>query len=251
MPLLQASVVVPADFLPASAKTSPAEGAADPPRRKSTAASHFRGLPQATKELAFGFRPLVSPRHRTSALAIMFVCTLLQLIVGAPYAANERAVDSSPALRSVLRGIIVGTLVYFLIGPIFAINAPILVRGGFHPRFLLSLPITLGVSVGASFVPVDGSTLGMVSIASLTFGAAFVLVLLLVTKPLFATDEHKALDQSFGLPNFVAVLVFRRARLSACDAHQALLEPTGLCATARRLRLNPRVCALLTWQHAP
>jgi hypothetical protein len=160
------------------------------------------------KALAFGFRPLVSPRHRYSALAMLFVCTLLQLIVGAPYAANERAGDSSPTSRSALRGLIVGTLVYFLIGPIFVINAPILVRGGFHPRFLLSLPITLGVSVGASFVPVDGSTLGIVSIASLALGVAFVVVLLLLSTPVFATDEHKALDQSFGLPIFAAILVF-------------------------------------------
>jgi hypothetical protein len=51
------------------------------------------------------------------------VCTLLQLIAGAPYAVNERAADATPALRTALRG-----------------RSP----SGFDPRFLLALPITLG-----------------------------------------------------------------------------------------------------------
>ena len=72
------------------------------------------------------------------------ICTLLQLIAGAPYAANERAADATPALRTALRGLIVGMILYFNIGPVTLGLWPVQVRGGFDPRFLLALPITLG-----------------------------------------------------------------------------------------------------------
>jgi hypothetical protein len=62
-----------------------------------------------------------------------------------------------------LRGLIVGIWLYFALGPIFRVHAPMLVRGGFHLWFVLSFPITLATSVGVAFVPVGGSTLGIVS----------------------------------------------------------------------------------------
>jgi hypothetical protein len=84
------------------------------------------------------------------------------------------------------------------------VTAPIQVRGGFHPRFLLSLPLTLGTAIGAAFIPVDGSTLGIISIALLTFGISQTLCRVALSAPLFATDEHKALAAGLG-PPLVAV----------------------------------------------
>ena len=97
---------------------------------------------------------------------------------------------------------------YFLLGPIFLGLAPTLVRGGFHLRFLLSVPLTLGPAVAVAFIPADGSTLGVMSIAWLTAGIGFVAGTLLLNAPFFATDEHKALDQSFGPPLFSIMCLF-------------------------------------------
>jgi hypothetical protein len=61
----------------------------------------------------------------------------------------------------------VGILMSSLLGPTFLLTAPTVERG-FHPRFLLSFPITLAVSVGVALIPIDGSTLGIVSIVLLS-----------------------------------------------------------------------------------
>jgi hypothetical protein len=129
-------------------------------------------------------------------------------LVGVPYAANERVTNANPVLQTAMRGLIVGILLLFLLGPIFLVIAPTLVRGGFHPRFLLSLPLTLGPAVGVAFIPVDGSTLGFVSIALLAAGISFFLCSLLLNAPYFATDEHKALDRSSGPPLFAVCVLF-------------------------------------------
>ena len=115
----------------------------------------------------------------------LVVCTLLMLLVAVPYAANERMTDANPVLQTAMRGriMIVGIWTYFALGPIFLVNAPTIVRGGFHPRFLLSLPLTLGPAVGVAFIPVDGSTLGFVSIALPTLGISFVLCALHLNAP--------------------------------------------------------------------
>ncbi len=136
------------------------------------------------------------------------MCTLLGLLVGVPYAANERTADANPVLQTAIRGLIVGVWAYFALGPIFLVNAPTLIRGGFHPRFLLSMPLTLCPAIGLAFIPADGSTLGFVSIGLPTVGIGFVLCVLLLNAPYFATDEHKALDRSFGPPLFAIGVLF-------------------------------------------
>jgi hypothetical protein len=184
---------------PAPADAPLADSPSRPPRRHVTDAEELSPV-----ALAFGFRPLVSPSTRYSLLATLAVCILLQLVVGAPYAANERAADASPALR----GLIVGILLYHAIGPTSLLSAPTLVRGSFHRRFLLSLPITLAVSVAVAFIPLEGSTTGIISIQLIAYGLAYILCILSVNS-LYATDEHKALDQSFGPPVVaIAVLFF-------------------------------------------
>ena len=87
------------------------------------------------------------------------------------------------------------------LGLSFLVSAPITTRGGFYPCSLLSLPLTLGPAVGVAFIPVDGSTLGIISIVLLTYLVGFVLCRLLLSVPFFASDEHKALDASFGPPS--------------------------------------------------
>ena len=170
-------------------------------RRQSTA-RRFRELPPPIRDLAFEFRHLARPRTRYSLMWMFIACTLLQLTVAVPYAANELAVDTNPQLRKALRGIIVGFWCYFIIGATFLIYAPTVVRGGFHPRFLCSLPITLGVGVGVAFIPVNGEPPGIVTHGLLAFVLGFVLCALLLNVPFFATDEHslRALDQNLGMP---------------------------------------------------
>ena len=71
----------------------------EPPARsralgRATTESRFQALPPEIQGLAFSFRPLTFPRIRPYpqlAAATLLVCTLLQLIVGVPYVANERA----------------------------------------------------------------------------------------------------------------------------------------------------------------
>jgi hypothetical protein len=167
-------------------------------------------------------------------LATVIVCTLFQLIVGAPYAANERAVEASLGLRTAMRGLIVGVWVSIGQGASFLLVAPTMVRGGFHVRFLFAVPIMLCISVCMAFVPVDGSTLGCVSIALLTFVLGFVSVNVFISAPLFETDEHKALQRSIG-PPFAGVallffaLVSTYVALVQRHAQSALI---GLCLPA-------------------
>jgi hypothetical protein len=59
-----------------------------------------------------------------------------------------------------------------------------------------------------AFIPVDGSTLGCVSIAAITFGLAYVLCQLLLVGPLFATDEHKDHQRNFGPPGVGVIMAF-------------------------------------------
>jgi hypothetical protein len=100
--------------------------------------------------------------------------------------------------------------VYFYVGPQYHVPVPILVSGGFRPRYFFSWPITLGVGVGLAFVPVDGSTfrVGMVSIMLLTFGLSYILCSLLLNAAFFQTNEHRALAPKFGLPVVASFLLF-------------------------------------------
>ena len=173
--------------------------------------SRFAALPPEKQALALSFRPLTSPRTRhypQLAAAILLVCTLLQLIVGAAYAANERAAVSGPTLRTGVRGLIVGLFVFFLLGSQLLFNTPTLARGGFHWRFLLSLPITLGVSVSVAFIPADGSSLGCISIFLLAYGLAYIVCQLVVVGPLLATGAHTDHQRSMGFPLTAMLVLF-------------------------------------------
>ena len=86
-------------------------------RRKSTE-PRFDGLSDAEKNEARTFRALGQPHTRYSLLATIVVCTLLVLLVGVLYAANERMADANPVLQTAMRGLIVGIWTYFQIGPI-------------------------------------------------------------------------------------------------------------------------------------
>jgi hypothetical protein len=171
--------------------------------RRPTTMERFEALPQETQGLAYVFRALNRPRTRHSLLAGLVSCMLLQLLVGAPYAANELAADASPALHTALRGLIIDIAMYFIFGPVALILAPTVVRGGFHPRSFISLPITLGIAVGLACIPVNGSTLGFGSIGLLTYGLTFVVFNLVLNAPFYATDEHKALQRSSGPPQML------------------------------------------------
>jgi hypothetical protein len=132
--------------------------------------SRFKKLSDTERNLAFALRALGQPCTRYSLLATLVVCTLLMLLVALPYAVNERMNDANPVLQTAIRGLIVGNFEFFFLGPNFLLVAPITVCGGFHPRFLLSLPLTLGPAIGVAFIPLDGSRLGVISIGLLTVG---------------------------------------------------------------------------------
>jgi hypothetical protein len=53
-------------------------------------------MAQSMQTLAFGFRPFRRPRTRYLVSATLLVYTLLQLLVGVPFGANERAANGSP-----------------------------------------------------------------------------------------------------------------------------------------------------------
>jgi hypothetical protein len=213
-------------------------------------------MPEAVQALALGFRPLRRPRTRYSLLSTLLVCTLLQLLVGVPYGANERAADSSPS-RTALRGVIVGIWMYFVLGPLFLVTGPALVRGDFHPRFLLSFPITLGISVGVAFIPLGGTTLGIVSIGLLTLVLTYVMATLFLSAPFYATDAHKALQRSFGPPIFVIIIVFFgliTAYLTLTGRYSSpligMLLPVG-SATTRVLAMHTIVRSCDMFYYAP
>jgi hypothetical protein len=158
----------------------------------------YAGQPEIKKNESRTFRPLGQLLTLYSFLATLVVCTLIVLLVGVPYAANGRVTDANPVLQTAMRGLIVGTWVYFILGPMFLVNAPTIVRGGFHPRFLLSLPLTLGPAVDVAFIPVDGSTLGIVSILLLMVGIGFVLCALLLNAPYFGQMSTRPLTKAWG-----------------------------------------------------
>ena len=116
---------------PGPASASTAASNIRPPRRQSTA-TNFAGLAPATRALAFGFQALASPRARSSVPATVVVCALLELMVSAPYAANQWAANGSPAIR----GLILGSFAYFSVGPMILVVEPTLVsESGNFRRF--------------------------------------------------------------------------------------------------------------------
>ena len=76
-------------------------------RRKSTE-PRFQGQSNAKKTEARTFRALSQLHYYHALLATIVVCTLLMLVVGVSYAANERTADANPVLQTAIRGLIVG-----------------------------------------------------------------------------------------------------------------------------------------------
>ena len=89
-------------------RDEPASADAPPPATSGSRQSwvaHFEGLPEAERTLAYAFRSFPQPGTRSSLLASFGTCMLLNLSVGAPYAAHERT-EGSPALQTAMRGLV-------------------------------------------------------------------------------------------------------------------------------------------------
>ena len=72
-------------------------------RRKSTD-PRFQGQSNAKKTEARTFRAFSQLHYFYALLATIVVCTLLMLVVGVPYAANERMADAPPELQTASAG---------------------------------------------------------------------------------------------------------------------------------------------------
>ena len=70
------------------------------------------------------------------------------------------------------------------------------------------MPIALAVAVAAAFIPTGDYPLGIVSIGVIALVLGFVVCVCLLNVPFFATDEHKALDRTFGPPALVVGILF-------------------------------------------
>jgi hypothetical protein len=177
---------------------------------------------------------------------------LLQLLVAAPYGANERSGSNAG-----VRGFLVGVMFWgFAIGPCYLATFCVIVRGSLHWRFALSIPITVGVSVGAAFVPVGDSMLGFLSIWLVTGAGAISLCVALINLPLCATHEHLQLDANFHVPycalvfGFFGVLIThveltRRSSIMAIG----LVLPIGcLGAESMYNQIVKRTCSLYYYE---
>ncbi len=71
-------------------------------RRKSTL-DRYAGLTDIKKDECRTFHPLSQLNTRHALLATGIVCTLLMLLVGVPYAVNERRTDANPMLQTATR----------------------------------------------------------------------------------------------------------------------------------------------------
>ncbi len=76
-------------------------------RRKSTK-PRFDGLSDAKKTEARTFRAVGQLHYYHALLATIVMCTLIVLLVGVPYVANERTADANQVLQTAMRGLIVG-----------------------------------------------------------------------------------------------------------------------------------------------
>ena len=156
-----------------------------------------------TMTSGFFFRSMPCPQSSRSIVASIVCCSLIQLLIGAPYAANEIAASTPRSLRTGIRGLIVGILSAGIWAPMACVNAPTLISGRFRWHFLLSIPMTVCVSVGVAFIPVVGSTFGIAANVLVGLLLSFILINAMNSR-FFATPEHKKLNQSVG-PPLVAV----------------------------------------------
>jgi hypothetical protein len=144
----------------------------------------------------------------------------------------------------------------FAIGPCYLATFCVFVRGSLHWRFALSIPITVGVSVGAAFVPVGDSMLGFLPIWLVTGAGAISLCVALINLRLCATHEHLQLDANFHVPycalvfGFFGVLIThveltRRSSIMAIG----LVLPIGcLGAESMYNQIVKRTCSLYYYE---
>ena len=88
--------VAPAPDFDGVTLTAPA--ASLPSLRRQSTRARYADLPEIKKDESRTFRPLGQPRTRQALLATIVVCALLMVLVGVPYAANERVVNANPVL---------------------------------------------------------------------------------------------------------------------------------------------------------
>jgi hypothetical protein len=134
--------------------------------------------------------------------SILGSCALLQL-VGAAYAWNEKEGG-----HTALRGLFGGSLAALGIGPLFLVTAPTRVQGHFHPRYLLSVPILIGIGIGASFIDSGGMPLSILSLAIIATVLGYVVCIVVCNLKFYASIEHKQLDRSFGPPLILVAWIF-------------------------------------------
>jgi hypothetical protein len=120
-------------------------------------------------------------------------CASLQLLFAAPYAQNERSLNSTA-----IRGVLIGIPVAYFEGGLFMTEIAIVIRGGFHWRFALSVPISVGCALAFAYVPVGDAQLGLVSVAFVATAVTYLLCFPIMVTPLHPTDEQKILYDRFG-----------------------------------------------------
>jgi hypothetical protein len=120
-------------------------------------------------------------------------CISMQLLFAVPYAQNERSLNSTA-----IRGMLIGIPVAYFEAGLFMTEIAILVRGEFHWRFVLSIPISVCCALAFAFVPVREALLGLCSVAFLAPAATYLLCLPIMVAPLQPTEEQKTLYDRFG-----------------------------------------------------
>ena len=174
-------------------------------KRKSLHAlrQHQAKLPSAQQREACEFRSFPAPRHTLCISSVFAACVSLQLAVGAPYAAVLRAGGSAA-----LHGLIGGVLAVFIIGAVFLVTCPTRVAGAFHPRYLLSVPIPIGIGIAVGFIRSDGAMLSLLSIALIATALGYVGCIVCLNFPFYLSTEHKQLDRSLGPPLMLIGFMF-------------------------------------------
>ena len=177
-------------------------------RRNSTERRYSEFAPKM-KTASTTFLRIPFSDHGPAIVWQCIACIAMQLLFAAPYSANENREAGSSEGRTILRGLIGGIGCLSFLGPILMIISPILVRGGWHKRYLLCIPMQLTIAIGVAFIPADGSTLGVVSITLVTFIFSYICSIVSLNVPLYSTHEHKKLNLSLGPPiMFVGSMFF-------------------------------------------
>ena len=150
---------------------SAASAAVPKPRlRRESTLDRIHALSDSQRVLAETFRPLSTPTLVKCLIWTLGTCISMQLLFAVPYAQNERSLNSTA-----IRGMLIGIPVAYFEAGLFMTEIAILVRGAFHWRFVLSIPISVCCALAFAFVPVGDSLLGLCSVAFLAVAATYLL----------------------------------------------------------------------------